>query len=624
MSRKQRKRLTQIGITIILFAFALILSSFSFLNEQVIKILSYVLLFSAYLVVGFSVLKEAFRGIINGQIFDENFLMCIATIGAILIGEYHEAVAVMLFYQIGEWFQSYAVGKARASISQLMDIRPDEAIVEREGTTISVDPTEVEINEIILVCPGERLPLDGEILQGTSALDTSALTGESMPRDVCEGDNVLSGCINLTGLLRIRVTKVYNDSTVARILDLVENASDKKAKIESFITRFARVYTPAVCILALLLFLVPTVIFKDSWNIWGYRALSFLVVSCPCALVISVPLSFFGGIGAASKHGILVKGSNQLEMLSKAGIAVFDKTGTLTKGIFSVARICPHNTTKEELLKTTVTAEAYSSHPVSRCICKVYGDITNLPACEEVQEKPGFGVIASCQNQIIAVGNHRLMEQMGIDFISVEEEGTVIYVAKDGVYQGFILITDEPKEHSAKAIQQLRKEGVQKTIMLTGDKRLSAEKTAAKLYIDEVHYELLPEDKLMHMEKLLQDKKDEKHLIYVGDGINDAPVLMRADVGIAMGGLGSDAAVEAADIVLMDDDPAKLPLALQISKQTLRIVKQNIYFALTVKLLVLLLAALGITGMWLAVFADVGVSFIAIINAMRALYISKR
>ena len=624
MSRKQRKRLTQIGITIILFAFALILSSFSFLNEQVIKILSYGLLFSAYLMVGFSVLKEAFRGIINGQIFDENFLMCIATIGAILIGEYHEAVAVMLFYQIGEWFQSYAVGKARASISQLMDIRPDEAIVEREGTTISVDPTEVEINEIILVCPGERLPLDGEILQGNSTLDTSALTGESMPRDVCEGDNVLSGCINLTGLLRIRVTKVYNDSTVARILDLVENASDKKAKIENFITRFARVYTPAVCILALLLFLVPTVIFKGSWNIWGYRALSFLVVSCPCALVISVPLSFFGGIGAASKHGILVKGSNQLEMLSKAGIAVFDKTGTLTKGVFSVARICPHNTTKEELLKTTVTAEAYSSHPVSRCICKAYGDITNLPACEEVQEKPGFGVIASCQNQIIAVGNHRLMEQMGIDFISVEEEGTVIYVAKDGVYQGFILITDEPKEHSAKAIQQLRKEGVQKTIMLTGDKRLSAEKTGAKLDIDEVHYELLPEDKLMHMEKLLQDKKDEKHLIYVGDGINDAPVLMRADVGIAMGGLGSDAAVEAADIVLMDDDPAKLPLALQISKQTLRIVKQNIYFALTVKLLVLLLAALGITGMWLAVFADVGVSFIAIINAMRALYISKR
>ena len=380
----------------------------------------------------------------------------------------------------------------------------------------------------------------------------------------------------------------------------------------------------SACILALLLFLVPTVIFKGSWNIWGYRALSFLVVSCPCALVISVPLSFFGGIGAASKHGILVKGSNQLEMLSKAGIAVFDKTGTLTKGIFSVARICPHNTTKEELLKTTVTAEAYSSHPVSRCICKAYGDITNLPACEEVQEKPGFGVIASCQNQIIAVGNHRLMEQMGIDFISVEEEGTVIYVAKDGVYQGFILITDEPKEHSAKAIQQLRKEGVQKTIMLTGDKRLSAEKTGAKLDIDEVHYELLPEDKLMHMEKLLQDKEDEKHLIYVGDGINDAPVLMRADVGIAMGGLGSDAAVEAADIVLMDDDPAKLPLALQISKQTLRIVKQNIYFALTVKLLVLLLAALGITGMWLAVFADVGVSFIAIINAMRALYISKR
>ena len=624
MSRKQRKRLTQIGITIILFAFALILSSFSFLNEQVIKIFSYALLFSAYLVVGFSVLKEAFRGIINGQIFDENFLMCIATIGAILIGEYHEAVAVMLFYQIGEWFQSFAVGRARESIAQLMDIRPDEAIVEREGTTVSVDPTEVAINEIILVCPGERLPLDGEILQGTSALDTSALTGESMPRDVCEGDNVLSGCINLTGLLRIRVTKVYNDSTVARILDLVENASDKKAKIESFITRFAHVYTPAVCILALLLFLVPTVMFKGSWNIWGYRALSFLVVSCPCALVISVPLSFFGGIGAASKHGILVKGSNQLEMLSKAGIAVFDKTGTLTKGIFSVARICPHNTTKEELMKTTVTAEVYSSHPVSRCICKAYGDITNLPACEEVQEKPGFGVIASCQNQIIAVGNHRLMEQMGIDFISVEEEGTVIHVAKDGVYQGFILITDEPKEHSAKAIQQLRKEGVQKTIMLTGDKRLSAEKTAAKLDIDEVHYELLPEDKLMHMEKLLQDKKDEKHLIYVGDGINDAPVLMRADVGIAMGGLGSDAAVEAADIVLMDDDPAKLPLALQISKQTLRIVKQNIYFALTVKLLVLLLAALGITGMWLAVFADVGVSFIAIINAMRALYVSKR
>lgn len=622
MSRKQRKQLIRIGITAFLFLLAFILPHTPGLPEKTSVPLSYVLLLIAYLNVGYTVLKDAFRGIINVQLFDENFLMCIATIGAILIGEYHEAVAVMLFYQIGEWFQSYAVGKARASIAQLMDICPEEAVVERDGVSVCVEPCEVTIGEVILVRAGERLPLDGEVIEGSSALDTSALTGESFPRDVHEGDAVFSGCINLTGLLRIRVTKEYNDSTVARILDLVENASDKKAKVENFITRFARVYTPAVCLLAVLLFAIPPLVFQSSWTVWGYRALSFLVVSCPCALVISVPLSFFGGIGAASKCGILVKGSNQLEILSKASIAVFDKTGTLTKGVFSVCEFRPHNATKEDLLKTAAVVEVYSSHPVSRCICEAYGDPQSLPHCQDVQEKAGLGMVASCEGEIIAAGNHRLMQQLGIDVPSASEEGTAVYVAKGGVYLGSILISDEPKERSADAIRLLRKEGIRKTVMLTGDKHQTAEKIAAKLGIDEMHAELLPEDKLTHVEKLIETKTDDQVLVYVGDGINDAPVLMRSDVGIAMGALGSDAAVEAADIVLMDDDPAKLPLALKISRQTLRIVKQNICFALIVKLLVLVLAAGGAAGMWMAVFADVGVSFIAILNAMRALRIS--
>ena len=624
MTRKQRKNLIRIGLTFLLFGFALLLPLLSLFPSKIANPLSLIMLFAAYLIVGCNVLKEAFHGMINGQIFDENFLMCIATVGAIAIGEYHEAVAVMLFYQIGEWFQSYAVGKARSSIAKLMDIRPDEAVVVRDGTAVTVDPSEVEVGELILVHAGERLPLDGEIVQGYSALDTSALTGESLPRDVHEGDTVFSGCINLTGVLTIRVSKVYGESTVARILDLVENASDKKAKVESFITRFARNYTPFVCALALLLFVFPPLLFKQSWTVWGYRALSFLVVSCPCALVISIPLSFFGGIGAASKCGILVKGSNQLELLSKARIAVFDKTGTLTKGTFRVSKIYPHHSTEKELLETAASLEVHSTHPLSRCICEAYGNLDNLPACQQVEEKAGLGIVGKLQNHVIAAGNERLMNQLGIKIPSYSKEGTVVYVSRNDKFLGALIIENELKDTASDTLLMLRKEGVTKTAMLTGDSQASAEKIAVRLGINEVHAQLLPEDKLKHVERLLENKADDEVLIYVGDGINDAPVLMRSDVGIAMGALGSDAAVEAADIVLMDDDPSKLALALQISHRTLRIVKQNICFALIVKFLVLSLAATGFAGMWMAVFADVGVSFIAILNAMRALRVSAR
>lgn len=618
MSRKQKKNLIRIGISAVFFLLGILVHAL-FQASSIADILSFCLLITAYLIVGLEVLKDAFSGIVHGQLFDENFLMAIATVGALMIGEYHEAAAVMLFYQVGEWFQSYAVGKSRASIAELMDIRPETADVEREGNLETVDPEEVELDEIIVIRVGERIPLDGVVIEGTSALDTSALTGESLPRDVSEGDEVISGCINQSGLLRVRVTRLYSESTVARILELVENASDKKAKVESFITRFARIYTPAVCMLALLLFLIPPLVIGGNWADWGYRALSFLVVSCPCALVISVPLSFFGGIGAASRCGILVKGSNQLEALAKAKIAVFDKTGTLTRGRFRVSAVLPFHTDEATLLQTALLAEMHSTHPISRSICEAAGEIVGADECHDVHEIAGQGICVTYHGQLIAAGNEKLMAAIGLQVNAPQTNGTVVHIARVNEYQGCIVVADELKPGAAEALADLRKEGISRTIMLTGDQQAVASEVASTLGIDEFHAQLLPADKMAHVERLLEEKPAEQVLVYIGDGINDAPVLTRADVGVAMGALGSDAAVEAADIVLMDDDPSKLSLAVRISRRTLAIVRQNIVFALGVKLLVLALVALGMAGMWLAVFADVGVSVIAILNAMRAL-----
>lgn len=618
MSRKQKKHLYQIAASASLFCVGLMLSAF-FAHNALINTLALTILIAAYLIVGFEVLRNAFSGIRNGQVFDENFLMAIATVGAVLIGEYHEAVAVMLFYQIGEWFQRYAVGKARASIAELMDICPDTANVERNGEILTLDPEEVEADEMIIVRAGERIPLDGIVMDGTSSLDSSALTGESMPRDVTIGDEVLSGCINQNGVLRIRTTKCYNDSTVARILELVENASDKKAKVESFITRFARVYTPLVCLLALLLFLIPPLVMKGSWSEWGYRALSFLVVSCPCALVISVPLSFFAGIGGASRQGILIKGSNQLEMLANARVAVFDKTGTLTQGRFRVTSVEPFSTDERTLLQIAAIAEMHSNHPVSRAICEKACCTVAFDECREIKETAGMGVSVVYKNEKIIAGNDKMMRLHDISVPTVKANGSIIYVAKGGIYMGCIIISDEVKHTARETVSALRKDGIQKIIMLTGDHQAAAEEIASFLGIDEVHAQLLPHEKLEHFENLLDSQNSNHAVVYVGDGINDAPVLMRADIGVAMGALGSDAAIEAADIVLMDDDPRKLDVALRISRKVLAIVRQNIVFALGVKLLVLALVALGMAGMWLAVFADVGVSVIAILNAMRAL-----
>ncbi len=619
MSRKQKKNLIRIIVSASFFLTGLVLSAL--LPSLIADICSFVCLMAAYLIVGLEVLKDAFSGIIRGQVFDENFLMAIATVGALIIGEYHEAAAVMLFYQVGEWFQRYAVGKSRASIAELMDIRPETADVERNGTIETVDPEEVEIGETLVIHAGERIALDGVIIEGTSALDTSALTGESLPRDVREGDEVISGCINQSGLLRVRVTKCYSDSTVARILELVENASDKKARVENFITRFARIYTPAVCGLALLLFVLPPLFLGGGWADWGYRALSFLVVSCPCALVISVPLSFFGGIGGASRCGILVKGSNQLELLANARIAVFDKTGTLTRGSFRVTELHPVNVTKEVLLQTAILAESHSAHPISRSICAASPVHFSTDKCLNAQEIAGEGILVSYEGKTIAAGNEKLMKRQAVQAASPDEIGTIVHVACDEAYLGYIVVADQIKEGASEAISSLRKSGIQRTVMLTGDRQAIAAKVASDLGIDEVHAQLLPADKLEHVEHLLAEKAAKDVLVFVGDGINDAPVLMRADVGVAMGALGSDAAVEAADIVLMDDDPHKLALAVRISRRTLAIVRQNIIFALGVKLLVLGLVAIGAAGMWLAVFADVGVSVIAILNAMRALKI---
>ena len=572
-----------------------------------------------YLILGRGVLWKAVRNIKNGQVFDENFLMAIATLGAFGCGEYAEAVAVMLFYQVGELFESVAVGRSRKSISDLMDIRPDSANVERDGKLVEVDPEDVQVGEIIVVKPGERIPLDGVVEEGVSALDTAALTGESLPRDVLKGDAVISGCVNLSGLLHIRVTKLFEQSTVAKILDLVENSSSKKAKAEHFITKFARYYTPGVVFAALVLAILPP-LFVGQWSMWFQRALIFLVVSCPCALVISIPLSFFGGIGGASKQGILVKGSNYLEALAQAGIVVFDKTGTLTQGNFTVTEVEPKGISKEELLELAALAEHWSDHPISQSIRKAYGQTVDGERVSNAKEIAGQGIQALVDGKTILAGNQKLMNRAKIPVLQPEGLlGTVVHVAVDGAYAGYLVISDQIKPGAAQAIRELKQAGVRQTVMLTGDAKAVGQAVAAQLGLDQVHAELLPDQKVEQVERLLSAKTPKERLVFVGDGMNDAPVLSRSDVGVAMGALGSDAAIEAADIVLMDDKIEKLPQAIRLARKTLRIVRQNIVFALGIKFLVLLLTAFGYSNMWMAVFADVGVSVLAILNASRML-----
>ena len=608
-----QKKLIKIIIAFILFLVSMI---FNFNNEWINNILFII----SYLIVGFEIIKKALRNIIRGKVFDENFLMTIATIGAFRIGEYPEAVAVMLFYQVGELFQSYAVDKSRKSISSLMDIRPDFANVEKEGKVEKVDPDDVEVGDIIIIKPGEKVPLDGVILEGKSSLDTKALTGESLPRSVTEGEEILSGCINLNGVLRVETTKEYGQSTVSKILDLVENASSKKSKSENFITKFARYYTPIVVIIALFLAIVPPLLIDGAtFSDWIYRALSFLVVSCPCALVISIPLSFFGGIGGASKMGILIKGSNYLEAISKAEIVVFDKTGTLTQGNFEVQKIVAINISQEELLKTVAYAENYSNHPISLSVKNAYSRKINETDIQSTQELSGMGIVARIWDKDIIVGNEKLMKEEEIEFSKTDDVGTVLYVAIDNKYVGYILIADKIKDDAKIAIESLKKNNVKKTVMLTGDKKSVGEDVAQKLGIDKVYTELLPDGKVKKVEKLLKEKSENGKLVFVGDGINDAPVLALADIGIAMGGLGSDAAIEAADVVIMTDEPSKIVNTIKLSKKTMKIVKENIVFAIFVKVLILILSALGLSTMWEAVFADVGVSVIAIINALRVL-----
>lgn len=611
MSRKQKKQLYRI-----LAAAAIYLAS-SLLPLGPGGILAGFLV--CYVVIGWDIIWKAVTNILHGQVFDENFLMTVATIGALCLGEYAEGVAVMLFYQVGELFQSYAVSKSRRSITGLMDIRPDYANVIRDGSVFQVDPEEVGIGELILVKPGERIPLDGTVLEGSSAVDTSALTGESLPRQAEAGSQLISGCINQTGTLKIRVEKEYGESTVSKILDLVENASSKKSKSEAFITRFARYYTPAVVIAAAAMAVLMPLLTGQSFSMWVNRALTFLVISCPCALVISVPLSFFGGIGAASKCGVLVKGSNYLEALANTEIVVFDKTGTLTKGSFAVTGLYPHGISKEELLELAAYAESDSSHPISRSIKQAYGKEILPSRIQNVREIAGHGLKVTVDGKTVLAGNAKLMATEQIRFTPLAEAGTVVYLAEDGIYRGALLIEDEIKEDSAQAIRDLKQSGVKTTVMLTGDADAVGRKVASRLGIDEVYTELLPADKVSHMEELLTRTGGKGRLAFVGDGINDAPVLARADIGIAMGGLGSDAAIEAADVVIMTDEPSKIADSMRIARKTLRIVKQNIVFALGVKALVLLLGALGIASMWAAVFADVGVSVIAILNAVRAL-----
>lgn len=588
--------------------------------------LRFVLFMIPYLVIGYDILKKAFKGILNKQVFDENFLMAVATVGAILLGDYSEGVAVMLFYQIGELFQSYAVGKSRRNISELMDIRPDYANIEKDGTLEQVDPDEVEIGTIIVVQPGEKVPIDGVITEGTSTLNTSALTGESLPRDAKAGDEVISGCINMTGLLKIRTTKEFGESTVSKILELVENSSSRKSKSENFISKFAKYYTPAVCYGALALAFIPPIVLlimgkPAMWGDWIYRALTFLVISCPCALVISIPLSFFAGIGGASNQGILVKGSNYLETLAQTKYVVFDKTGTMTQGVFEVSGIHHNKMPDEKLLEYAALAECSSSHPISKSLQKAYGKPIDRNRVTDIEEISGNGVIAKVDGISVAAGNTKLMNRLGIAYQDCHHVGTVVHMAIDGKYAGHILISDIIKPHAKEAIAELKKAGISKTVMLTGDSKRVADQVAGELGIQEVYSELLPADKVSRVEELLNQKSEKAKLAFVGDGINDAPVLSRADIGIAMGALGSDAAIEAADIVLMDDDPLKISKAIKIARKCIRIVYENIYFAIGIKILCLILGALGIANMWAAIFADVGVMILAVLNAIRTLFV---
>ena len=598
--------------------------------EGVVRFLLYLV---PYLVIGYDILKKAVRGILNRQVFDENFLMAVATVGAIALalydrsGDYTEAVAVMLFYQIGEWFQSYAVGRSRKNISELMDIRPDYANIEKDGVLEQVDPDEVAIGSVIVVQPGGKVPIDGVVIEGTSSLNTSALTGESVPRDITAGHEVISGCINLTGVLKIRTTKEFGESTVSQILDLVENASSRKSRSEDFISKFARVYTPAVCYAALALAILPPLVrifgmgLAPEWDVWIYRALTFLVISCPCALVISIPLSFFAGLGGASREGVLIKGSNYLETLAQTGIVVFDKTGTLTQGVFEVNAVHHSRIDKSRLLEYAALAESSSSHPISKSLQKAYGGKIDRSRVSDVQEISGNGILAVVDGVRVAAGNDKLMKRLGIEFIPCHSAGTIIHMAIDGQYAGHIVISDVVKPHAKQAIEELKRAGVKKTVMLTGDIRRVAEKVASELGLDAVYSDLLPAGKVEKVEELLAGKSKKERLAFVGDGINDAPVLGRADIGIAMGAMGSDAAIEAADVVLMDDDPLKIAKAIRISRKCLGIVYQNIVFAIGIKLLCLLLGAVGLANMWLAIFADVGVMILAVLNAIRALFV---
>ncbi|MDO5020050.1 MAG: heavy metal translocating P-type ATPase [Lachnospiraceae bacterium] len=621
MNKKQKKVLIRIIVAFVL----LVILSFVPVDGWI----KFALYMIPYLVIGYDILKKAVKGIMNRQVFDENFLMAVATVGAIALGDYKEGVAVMLFYQIGELFQSYAVGKSRRNISELMDIRPDYANIEQDGELVQVDPDEVEIGTVILVKPGEKIPIDGVVVEGTSSLNTSALTGESLPREAKEGDEVISGCINMTGLLKIRTTKEFGESTVSKILELVENSSSRKSRSENFISKFARIYTPAVCYGAVALALIPPIVrmvfmgLPADFGTWIYRALTFLVISCPCALVISIPLSFFAGIGGASKEGVLVKGSNYLETLSQTKYVVFDKTGTMTQGVFEVSGIYPAALSKEEVVEYAACAESYSSHPISKSLQKAYGKEIDKNRVTDVKEISGKGVTAQVDGRLVAVGNGKLMEQLGVPYTVCNEVGTLVYVAVDGKFAGCILISDLLKPHAKEAIAALKNAGVTRTVMLTGDTKRVADAVAAELGIHEVCSELLPADKVSKVEELLAKKSEKEKLAFVGDGINDAPVLSRADIGIAMGALGSDAAIEAADIVLMDDDPLKIAKAIKISRKCIRIVYENIYFAIGIKVICLLLGALGIANMWAAIFADVGVMVIAVLNAIRALFVKK-
>ena len=619
MNKKQKKMLTRIIIA------AVLLVILSFLPvDGYLKMALYMV---PYLVIGYDILKKAWKGILNKQVFDENFLMAVATIGAIVLGDYKEGVAVMLFYQIGELFQSYAVGKSRRNISELMDIRPDYANVEVDGNLEQVDPDEVEIGTIIVVQPGEKVPIDGIVTEGKSTLNTSALTGESVPRDISVGEEVISGCINLSGVLKIQTTKEFGESTVSKILDLVENSSSKKSKSENFISKFAKYYTPAVCYGALALAILPPLVrllfmgASPEWGDWIYRALTFLVISCPCALVISIPLSFFAGIGGASNQGVLVKGSNYLETLSQTKYVVFDKTGTMTRGVFEVSGIHHNEIEDAKLLEYAALAECSSSHPISKSLQKAYNKSIDRNRVTDIEEISGHGVVAKVDGITVAAGNEKLMEKLGISYVSCSHVGTIVHLALDGKYAGHILISDVIKPHAKEAIKELKKAGVTKTVMLTGDRKNVADAVASELGIKEVYSELLPADKVAKVEELLANKEEKDKLAFVGDGINDAPVLSRADIGIAMGALGSDAAIEAADIVLMDDDPLKISKAIKIAKKCIRIVYENIYFAIGIKVLCLILGALGIANMWMAIFADVGVMVIAVLNAIRTLFV---